>query len=395
MDGTYYDTTGVTDNDYNWSASAQHKYPLMDLLEGVMVPLAKPMIRYYDDQGGRWVPRMEDEDINTSSGGAYTDEYSFFMPDIYSDARDPNYYPRSPLRTMLSFMAGNEDNATDGLLPIMTDNTQMVSRLLGLLQTLGDNTYAAQRESIFKGLEQVMTSMKINKSQNISTAGRTFLDYSKYEWMFNKRNEDIDVEDFLGYEGAYRATDDWSGFQDFFGLMKSMVGGSRDVTPNLVNIVNAVLAQPLTEDQIHGLIYTAGKMFARHNQTYPGGTWNYHGDTAENDALKQILMVLPQMHDILADGGSGARYGLMMENMNQLLSDHDSLLYYMIENMTTSYGAEQIITDLHDFVDWNIVSDPNSPLWDDLAIMLEAMADMKEHPIDLTLLLQYYGFERN
>jgi hypothetical protein len=175
------------------------------------------------------------------------------------------------------------------------------------------------------------------------------------------------------------------------------MGGSRDITPNLVNIMNAVLAQPLTEDQVHGLLYTVGKLFAQHNQVYPGGVWEYHGDAADNDALLAILSTLPEVHDILEDGGSGAKYGLMMENMDQLLSDQDSLLYYVMENMTTSYGSEQILTDLQDFLQWPIVSDPYpvSPLWSDLSMMLEGMAGMVGNPWDINVLFDYYGFQRN
>ena len=393
-DGTYYDASsgGATGHDYNYSASAAHKYPLNDFMEGVMIPLSKPLFRYYSANGGRWVPRMEDEDINDYQGAAYGDDYSYFMPKIYSDSRLPDFRPRSSLRTMLSFLEGNANNATDGLLPKLVDNSGLVTRLLGLLQKLGDDSLASQRTEVFKGLEQLVTGMKINKSENI-TAGRTFLDYSKYAWIFNKRNEDLDMEDFLGYEGPYRASDNWSDFEDFYGLVRSLVGGSRDITPNLVNVVNAVLAQSLTEDQIHGLIYTAGKIFARYNQVYPGGAWHYHGDTADNDALKQMLMILPQMHDILADGGTGDKYYLMMENMDKILSDKEGIAHYLIGNMTTTYGTEQVVKDLYDFLNWHIVSDANSPLWDDLALMLQSMADMVGHPIDINVLLETYGFE--
>lgn len=203
MDGSYYDTTGVTNHDYNWNSGARHKYPLLDLLEGVMMPLAKPMFRYYSAFGGRWVPRMEDEDINNSGGGSYTDEYSFFMPDIYSDARDPNYYPRNGVRMLTSFLAGNSDNTVDGILPLLTDTTTLVSRLLSLLQRLGNNsTDSPYGDSnggglniladFSTGLEQIVTSFQVGMGETTAN-GYTWLDKdrhdtalstSRYSWMF-------------------------------------------------------------------------------------------------------------------------------------------------------------------------------------------------------------------
>ncbi len=352
-------------------------------------------MRYYTADN-RWVPRVKNET-------GY--DYQYFNP-ITSHSSDPvveqgPYLPRevasngsTPLRTVLSVLAGNAANETNGLLPLLTDNTRLVTRLIALLQKLGDDAYDAEREEIAIGLEQVMTAMKVDKSEAITAGYHRTLNYGNYQWLFTQRNEDLSVEDFLGYEGPYRSTNDWSTFEDSIDVTKQFVGGSRDITPNLVNVLDAILAQELTEEQIHGLLYTAGKLFARHNQVYPGGSWSYHGDTEENDALKQILMTLPQVHDLLADG-SGSRYGLMMANMNQLLEDHDSLLYYMMENMTTGYGSEQILEDLQAFLQWRIVSDPGSPLWSDLALMLEGMADMVDKPMDLNILFDYYGFQKN
>ncbi len=397
MDGTYYDVAG-SGNNYNYDGN--HKYPLAELLEGLMIPLGKPMLRYWTDSEafggnastGRWVPRIEDE----SRGN-----YSYFNPVVKNSGDATDYRPRN-IRTMLSLLAGSTDSSSDGLLAVMADNSQMVSRIIALLQTLGADGYDSEREEVFKGLEQLMTAMKIDKSEVIGTAGRSSIDNSRYEWIFSKRKEDLDMEEVLGYEGPYRAGDDWSDFRDFLDLAKTFIGGSRDITPNLVNIMNAVLAQPLTEDQVHGLIYTAGKIFARHKQDYAhpypapdvDEAWNYHGDTENNDALISILSTLPKVHDILADG-SGGNYGLMMANMDQLLSDHDSLLYYVMENMTTSYGSDQILEDLQDFLQWHIVSDPNSPLWRDLALMLDGMAGMVGNPWDINVLFDYYGFQRN
>ena len=54
-DRTYYDPA-ASGSDYNWGGN--HKYPLKDLLGGLVPPLAKPMFRHLDDEGGRWVGRI-------------------------------------------------------------------------------------------------------------------------------------------------------------------------------------------------------------------------------------------------------------------------------------------------------------------------------------------------
>jgi hypothetical protein len=412
-DGTYYDQG--TSGGYNYNYSGNHKYPLDNLMEGLMIPLSKPMMRYWTDNqafgggtsAGRWVPRMQDEDINLSSGGTYDDRFSFFMPNVYTDDRNPDYRPRSALRTVMSVLAdgSTSDGLSDGILPLLSTRTQMVSRILALLQQFGDPAHDAHRPYVFKGLEQLVTAMKVRKSEIIGTAGRTTLSFP--EWMFNTsmRDEDIDMEDLLGYEGpfktgtSYEAHDaQWDDFQDTYNMLASFVGGSRDITPNLVNIVNAVLAQSLTEEQVHGLLYTAGKIFARHDST----GWHYQGydhgagNPDTYDQLIDMLAYLPQVHDIMkTPGGTGEKYVRLLKNVDILLRDNESLLNYAVSTMTTPYSMEYIVEDLDRFLGWSIISDPNSPLWDDLVLMLEAMADMNDPRIDISTIIKNLGFQSN
>ncbi|HOD15994.1 MAG: hypothetical protein KBC90_02805 [Spirochaetes bacterium] len=344
MDGSYYDTTGVTNYDYNWSATAKHKYPLNDLLEGVMIPLAKPMMRYFNDQGGRWVPRMEDEDINNSSGGAYTDEYSFFMPDIYGDARDPNYYPRSSLRTLTSFLAGNSDNTVDGLLPLITDNTNLVSKLLSLIQRLGNNEagspYRDDELNILadfsKGLEQIVTSIQVDKGAAIS-AGYTYSDAgrqdpilatSRYGWMFHTGTGAVDrrsgtpvsvdltaglneligddtrgISEFVDDRGGTYNNALWANYDRMFDAMAAMMGNTssgyyildndgvaggtvNDGSKGVIGIMNKFLTgTTASSDDLKSLRHTLGTLMTR----YSGGTWGPTTATPTNSELYQIV----------------------------------------------------------------------------------------------------------
>ncbi len=397
-EGTDY-TTASSGNNYNYPAT-KHKYPLADLLEGIFIPLSKPLLRYYTADN-RWVPR-----VKTESGY----DYQYFNPNTTHEA-DPvaeqgPYLPRevasngtTPLRTVLSVLTGNAANETNGLLPMLTDNTKLVTRLMALLQKLGENANSAERQDIALGLEQVMTSMKINKSEAINAGYHKTLDYSNYQWVFTQRNEDISLEDFLGYEGPFRTdqTAQWTDFEDSMNTLKQFVGGSRDITPNLVNIVNAILAQSLTEDQVHGLLYTAGKLFAKHDTA-----WHYQGDdhgpakTDSYDQLLDLLTYLPQVHGVMkSSGGNGKKYGRMVKNLRILLRDHNSLVYYLLNTMNTPYSMQYIIEDLDRFMSWSIVSDPNSPLWDDLVLMLEAMADMNDPRVDISQIIESLGLQAN
>ncbi|MBP7735230.1 MAG: hypothetical protein KA369_04585 [Spirochaetes bacterium] len=395
-EGTSYTKT-TSGHNYNYTVS-QHKYPLADLLEGIFIPLSKPLMRYYTADN-RWVPR-----VKTESGF----DYQYFNPNTAHDTTP--YLPRevatngtTPLRTVLSVMTGSGMTDTNGLLPMVTDNTRLVTRLMALLQKLGETPNSAQRQNVALGLEQLMTAMKINKSEAITNGYHKTLNYTNYQWVFSQRNEDISLEDFLGYEGPFRtgagneAHDaQWTTFTDSMSKLKQFVGGSRDITPNLVNIVNAVLAQSLTEEQVHGLLYTAGKIFAKHDSA----GWHYHGydhGTGNTDAYDQLIdMVayLPQVHDVMkTSGGTGEKYERMLKNVDILLKNNDSILNYAVTTMTTPYSMQYIIEDLDRFLGWSIVSDPNSPLWDDLVLMLEAMADMNDPRVDINVIIKNLGFQ--
>ncbi len=386
-DGTKY-VVGSGYN-YNYSPATPHKYPMADLLEGVLMPLGKPMFRRYTSPNVRWVQRVKSETGDT---------FMYFNPNAsgYSPNIN-NYIPRDSLRTPLSVLVGNSISGYDGVMPMMADSGGMVTRLLGLLQLLGSDAYTAPRENIAWGLEQVMTAAKFNKSEAITNGYFTTLDFSKYEWMFSQREEDLNLEDFLGYEGESRSSGaDWSTFEDTVGMLKSLVGGSRNVSPNLVNVLNAVLAQQLTENEIHGLLYTVGKLFAKHDST----GWHYqgydHGAGDSYDQVLDLLTYLPQVHDVMkTTGGTGEKYNRMLRNVDVLLKDNNSLVHYLLGALTTPYSMQYIIEDLDRFLNWRIIRDPNSPLWDDLALMLEAMADMNDPRIDINDIMRDLGFQPN
>ena len=173
------------------------------------------MLRRFTSPSDRWVPRVKDE-----AGAAYI----YFRPNVSDMGYTPtinNYIPRDSLRTPLSVLVGNSINSYDGVLPMMTDSGGMVTKLLGLLQLLGSDTHSTERKIIALGLEQLMTAIKFNKSEAITNGYFTTVDFTRYAWMFNPRAEDVNLENYLGYEGAFRTvnnwstSDNWSSFESF------------------------------------------------------------------------------------------------------------------------------------------------------------------------------------
>jgi hypothetical protein len=189
MDGSYYEPAG-SGGDYNYSGTA-HKYPLLDVLEGLMIPLSKPLMRYYTESEsytggsasrGRWVPRLNAEP--TINGQT---RFDYFQP-IMSGGVD--YRPRSVLRTVPSFLADQTTGTYyDGLISILADNTRIVTKLVSLLQRMGDYDGAGSPyrdvadggngilENVSKGLEQIITSVQVDRSE-ASATGRSWLGYN-------------------------------------------------------------------------------------------------------------------------------------------------------------------------------------------------------------------------
>ena len=144
----------------------------------------------------------------------------------------------------------------------------------------------------------MLTAVKVDASEVKSTAGRlSTINYGRHEWLFAKRDEDVNLMTYLTYDGPCESSGDpddadWTNFDDAWDVASLFLGGSRDITPNLVNVMDAILSQDLTDQEIQGLLYTAGKIFGR----YRSGSWQYHGSdhgTADGyDALYDLLLSL-------------------------------------------------------------------------------------------------------
>ncbi|PKL35394.1 MAG: hypothetical protein CVV44_21545 [Spirochaetae bacterium HGW-Spirochaetae-1] len=214
---TYYEPA-ATGHDYNWGGN--HKYPFKDLLGSLVPPLAKPMMRYLDVEGGRWVGRInQGYDSGTEEGALEYLTPICTAPGLSGqsnvDPIDIDHRPRRGLRMLTSFLAENETKQCDGLVPAMAEKS-IVTKLLAMLQRMGDSSLLNGLYSnadgkkhathdLFSGLEQLATAVKTTKGEVIEKEwnDQGFND-NKWKWMFAEGED-------LNDEGEY---DNFSGVRD-------------------------------------------------------------------------------------------------------------------------------------------------------------------------------------
>lgn len=216
--GSYYEVpSGGTDYNYNHT-SANHKYPLRTVLAGLIPPLVKPWMRHLEDASGaaadvtwgkRWVPRLKDESMGI---------HTYLSPSVvWDDATNTwvltniDMRPRTSIRTLVNLMIEDDPGMHNGLIPLLTE-TKTVSRLLAMLQGMQSSAVTTEtREKIFKGLEQVMTALRVSKGDVIAREEQgeatpvygddsyTQVDYGKLQWlMFDYDNGDPDTGNPIG-----------------------------------------------------------------------------------------------------------------------------------------------------------------------------------------------------
>jgi hypothetical protein len=390
-DVTVYETA-ATGNNYNYQG--KHKFPIAQLIEGILIPLSKPHMRYLEDTehspgdpaywGKRWMQRVGNE----SEG-----MFSFFKPNIPFETDKAYFTPNENLRGLLSLMTGKQPGTLNGLVPLLADNTKLVSHAIALLQNLGSSDKEAARVKLFKGLEQFLTAIKSSKSEAM-VRGYTTQDNTKHSWLFQPREDDILLNDFLTYDGPVFPSDpDWEDYDSAVDFIQVLLGGENDITDNLVNVMDAVLKIQLTEPEIESLLYTMGKLFARNSN----GTWQYHGESPDYDQVYRMMTFIPAIHELMKGDGSGGNYMNLLDNLHLLIENDASFLYYFTDCLYTHYSSEQILKDLYDFTSSDLVNGENAVLWRDLSSMMTDLSAIAGSPLDhdkIVLIYEQYGFQR-
>jgi hypothetical protein len=408
-DGTYYDASGSGYN-YNY-LSKKHKYPLRELLDGIMVPLSKPYLRMWDDTargassqyGKRWIPRIMAESAAFSCFNPVTNGYTF--PD--------SYRPLNTIRTLASFLADqNTTSYYDGLIPIIADNTNLVTKLLSLLQRMGDfdgagSPYADSYdpgggilENVSQGLEQIVTAVQVDKGQTL-TRGYTSLsdarfdtglNTNRYGWMFwngggvDRRTAPVSpspisvdlgvaLDELIGdgtkglskFYNDHSGAGGWNNYDTALDALGQLLGNPATKWYMLADEVNA--SSPFYPNPIDGT-YMQGNIINFLNKILTGVTTT----TADRQALRHTLGIMmyryangtgpwttnTELRDIIrlrlpeTMTSFEGHYGNLLLTLQDML-DYNSngtvdpdIMDYLIDLLVPGTRAEQVIPKMYE-----------------------------------------------
>jgi len=439
--GSLHETTKYTPgtgHDYNYPASTlhpgdegyPHKYPIRDVLEGLVPVLAKPQLRYINnsDTGsvGRWAPR-----IDRQGGSDGLLDYLSPTPKVSGDYKQ-FFRPRRGLRTLMNLLSdSNSDSAStraDGVLPMICDSGAIVTHALALLQKMGNNDAGSIyrndakkiRMNIFTALEQIITSVKTTKGEVVTKeeSGEstpvygddqyTHLDYTNYQWMFKPamRAEDFDldwaltklVDDRLALVDTWTQDPDWNEFGDTFETLSNLLDkrkpagdpGKYCITDNLGKIVDALFAdKTYTDDEFAALLYTLGKYVAYYDRE--NKKWLYQGDEGFNDLVVLLKELLPKLHGIVKDD-TGQNYYDMKILMDAMMADGGLVtkISDRLNNAPDTPGEwETLINEVYTFLGDDAVGGSGS-LWFKLSDMFEDLLAMKTASMSAAEKIEFY-----
>jgi hypothetical protein len=357
------------------------------MLEGVMIPLSKPYMRlFHTTKGNRWVPRVRME-----SQGDYN--YLGALATDGSPRPDNTYLPNdTALRSFLSLLTGNAVSDTNGILPMMLD-TQLVTRLLGLLTSVGSSTMAADRAKLFRGLEQIVTSIQTSMGAG-SYPAASYLSYSRYGWMFPplrdgsagspiSLNLDTALDDLVGGDSINKGLatfvdrriaehpTGWATADDnyarAFGMMGTLMGDTASpyyVTNDVINIIDGFLTSTTaTPTDLKALRHTLGVLFARYN----GTAWG------TDTRLRDLLTVhLPDVLSIVPVDGAPDHAENLLRVVRSLLdwdgdydtvgyeaTDPDVMDFMMTDVLDLGETPQEIIVSLFNLLNKPEMYDPN------------------------------------
>jgi len=398
--------TNPTGNSW-YNFGGNHKYPLKHLRD-LIAMLDSPMIKYYKQPypgatKGWFVPQIN----NPTDAG----KFAFLMPQPIADQYYPDidFRPNSKLRSVIQVITESGSNTTakaDGLLPAIT-NTKLVSQLLSLLQKMGkdegiyqdddktsnDYTKWGARRKFFYGLEQIVTRIKCSKSIELE---RGYYNVSYPEWVFTKNDDDIDLdkalEELIGYDAS--GDDQWGkGLAAFVDHRDSthpnykgynwinfykMINGVGELLSNNGPITNGRFC--ITEDLITILDKTLTSVTASNEQLKAlrhtlGITMTYYDDDLDAwvNAPELSALLLNKIPQLL-DAYKGNNLNLLIAGLNML--QDDGFVEYTLQTMKTDYPSQQVFEELHAFMGSDMISNPNSRLWNDLEELITQFAIM-------------------
>jgi len=391
---SYYDKPS-NQNDHWYNFSGNHKYPLK-YLRDLIAMLGNPIMRYYKTPyvgatKGWVVPQIQDQ----HGRGVY----AMFTPKPIDSA--VNFNPNSSLRSVAAVLTENSQAAADGVIPALA-NSKMVTKLMALLQKIGQYGYGAlpiyqdgtkessdyadwgARRKIFYGLEQIVTRMKCNKSIEQT---RNYYGISYPEWMFVKNSDDIDMDvaldELIGYDdvggnpyvwgkglaafvdhrdSAHPNYQGWN-WNNYYKLVNGLgelmsnqgaTNGYYCINDDLIEMIDKTLTSfKATNAQLKGVRHTLGTVL-----------YYYDDDTSQwiipnelNDILTGYLPQILQEY-------TGYNADLLSVASNMLMDD--GFVEYFMSNLSSPHPSEDVFNQLYEFLNLDLIKSKDSRLWDDL-----------------------------
>jgi hypothetical protein len=428
--------------------------------------LIKPLFYYNrsaEDAGplNSWIPRVH----GTQTYGNYlghpflqsTAEFYDGTPDTWFGSwQERRHFQPAVMKTHLNILIdsditsdhsdgnGNMQNRCDGILPLITTKTKVLTHLLKLILNPDVDPLP---------LEQTLSAIKYTKGEltaiNQSPASGKNVVFP--DWMFatgveetkdaygayteytRVRDEDIILDDMLDFVIGHDAVDaqnegygladypddktrdaDWEDFNDAVDTVCDLLHSDspNSIAPNLLSMMDRIFGrdQLYTSGEISGLLYTLGELAGEYDKDM--NRWVYQGQDGHDDLYNMLTLRVPDMYYAVirnevenpeAAGGPPDFYGYGDHYYAQLiflknLAAPDGVIDFLIDTTTVSQNWDVIFSDLNRFLLGYDVSDPESLLWTTLADLLRDMAKAVGETNNSNLvddILEDYGFQVN
>ncbi len=417
-------------HDYNKPAKDDGtiKMPLLYMIDTVMPALVKPLFYFQkssdDTPENCWKPRLYGNKNYLKPAAKTFDKY--LKPGIenaekYEIARDNYFEPMRPMasaneeeetttdveppvRTLISYLVDSNYRQSDGLLPFMA-KTKIAGKLFQFLQHVGaddgiyadrdgdDDDYTAwgTRRKIMYGLEQLMTG--IAPSKGVVHENGYQLNFTHPDWLFavdvegsiKRRDEDVVLdrilEELIGsdvtgkglaaFPDSRPEEKDWNNFYNLVNAFSALMGEDEkySVTEEIIEMLDEKFntCTP-TDSELRAMRQTLGMIMTKYDSAEK--KWEHP------DEIKRIVTeYLPRILEVFR-----GNYNDFLV-MGQGLAADDAFVEYLLGNFESSYSTEDILNQLCDFLDLDLIKNPNSKLWQDLAVLMEDGADMMDEKV--------------
>ena len=415
---------------------------LKGVVDTIILVLGRPQIYFREGDADTyphksWLPRLiNDHDWFTRT----CDVPGSLGPDSWEERK---YYQTAPVSNLLKMLTDSDSFAEnpkrcDGLLPLLTEydvsrgigdhsesRTRLLSKLFGLIQygfsdpiTPGrieeDYTTWSASERILYGLEQLFTTIKCKKSDQVKTfetsyKGRSYGDiFVLPDWIYSDnviRPEDVNLEEVIAeWVGSdesgtglasfidhrdpehpnYRGYT-WDNFNkliDGLGELMSDNGetkGQYNIMEELISVVNKLFERvDADERDIRGLRHTLGSIFTKFNGEL--AAWEYPEDI-DHIIIEDVTTIL----ETFKEKNGEKHYSNLLRLLTELMGDND-FLEYLLRELSSEYSSGDVVQQLFDFMGdpRYRITEHDSPVLNDLTELIGDFADMM-NPDDTSL----------